>query len=86
MSKVDNIDVLPSIRSDIRAIDGATQALRNILPDNAPSDRVIERALDALGDARSGLLYLSGKLNRAADLLNMEPEDIKAVDDDGREL
>jgi hypothetical protein len=86
MPRVDNIDVLPSVRSDIRAIDGATQALRNILPETAPSDRVIERALDALSDARSGLLYLSGKLNRAADLLNMEVEDIKAVDDDGREL
>ena len=76
MTQVNNIEVLPSIASDIERIDKATQELRGKLPVNAPSDPVIERALDALSDAKSGLMYLSVKLNWAATKLDMEPYDI----------
>lgn len=76
MSKVDSIEVLPSIESDIKRLDDARHELLGLLPDNAPSDPRIEKALGAIGDGRSGLLYLSAKLNWAAEKLDMEPVDM----------
>jgi hypothetical protein len=80
---IDNVEVLPSIESDIKYIDEVTQELRGLLPVDAPSDRVIERALQGLGDARSGLLYLSEKLNAASEKLGYNAADIgtESIDD-----